>query len=89
MEARHELHYLQHGHVNHRALQINGSNMDALIINLVHRSPGAALTLNVTAHTANLAGCLMATSCNKRGRATLRVDEERPNTPLSFHLCES
>lgn len=40
MEARHELHYLQHGHVNHRALQIIGSNMDIFTINLVHYLPG-------------------------------------------------
>lgn len=34
MEARHELHYLQHGHVNHRASQINGSKMD------IYHQPG-------------------------------------------------
>lgn len=40
MEARQELHYLQHGHVNHRALQINGSNVDVFTINLVHHLRG-------------------------------------------------
>lgn len=58
MEARHELHYLQHGHVNHRALQINGSSVDVFTINLVYYLPGVhcVFTLKITTRTADFIG---------------------------------
>ena len=64
MEARPELHYLQHGHVNHRALQINGRNTDVCFfsINLVHYLPSVALTF---------VAVLMITSYNKHGHFQL------------------
>lgn len=64
MEARHELQYLQHGHVSHRALQINGSYMDIFTINLAHYLSGVncMLELNVTACSTNIVGCMKTKS---------------------------
>lgn len=80
MEARHELHYLQHGHVHHRALQINGSNVDVFTFNLDHYLPAVVLMLSISARTTNYVGCLIATWTF----SALRADEECPNTPLVF-----
>lgn len=49
----HELHYLQHGRVNHRASQINGSIMDTLTYNLVHCLP-AVRHVDVKRHSSKL-----------------------------------
>ena len=64
MEARPELHYLQHGHVNHRALQINGSYTDVCFF-------FSSLTWSTICVVLTFVAFLMITSYNERGHFQL------------------